>query len=87
MTRGELLLSHLEPPRRDEVAAIANLDAILERQYADASATWPSVALPIERYVTHLAKRIADRADEPAERVINTLPAAGQFAAETRSNV
>ena len=81
MTRAALLLSHLEAPRRDEVAAIANLEAILDDKYADATANWPSVTLPIERYLAHLAKRITDRTDEPAERVIKTIPAADLYLA------
>ncbi len=75
MTRVALLLSHLEAPRRDEVAAISNLEAILGDQYAAATSTWPSVALPLERYLAHLAKRIEGRHAESAERVIATMPA------------
>jgi RNA polymerase sigma-70 factor, ECF subfamily len=81
VTHRELLLSHLEPPRRDEVSAIADLDAILAGQYAEATAAWPSVSLPIERYFAHLAKRIGERTSEPAERVIATLPAADLYLA------
>jgi RNA polymerase sigma-70 factor, ECF subfamily len=81
VTGGELLLSVLDAPRRDEVAAISNLDAIVANQYAEAAAAWPSVSLSIERYVAHLAKRIVDRDSEPAERVINALPAADLYLA------
>jgi RNA polymerase sigma-70 factor, ECF subfamily len=81
VTRGELLLSHLPPPRRDEAAAIAELDRIVADQYAQASEAWPTVSLPIERYAAHLAKRVIDRADEPAERVIKTMPAADLYLA------
>jgi RNA polymerase sigma-70 factor, ECF subfamily len=81
VTHGELLLSLLEPPRRNEVASITSLERILTDQYAGAVAAWPSVSLPASRYIAHLAQRIIDRADEPAERVIVSLPAADLYLA------
>jgi RNA polymerase sigma-70 factor (ECF subfamily) len=76
-----LLLSHLGPPRRDEVAAIGQLAAILVAQHADGAATWPTVALSAERYIAHLAERVTARASEPAERVIRSMPAADLYLA------
>jgi RNA polymerase sigma-70 factor (ECF subfamily) len=75
VTHVALLLSTLDGPRRDEVAAIANLETILDAQYTEATAAWPGVTLAAERYLGHLARHVTDRAGEPAERVIATMPA------------
>jgi len=79
--RAAQLLSLLDPPRRDEVAAIAGLDALLVEQHADGAATWPTVTLSCERYIEHLARRVRDRASESAERVIRAMPAADLYLA------
>jgi len=79
--RIALLLSHLEGPRRDEVAAIGNLEATLADQLTDAAATWPTVELTDARYLEHLARRVRERGSEPAERVIHTMPAADLYLA------
>ena len=79
--RVACLLSHLGVPRRDEVAAIEQLDAILDDQYRDGATTWPTVTLTTERYLEHLGRRVRDRASEPAERIIRTMPAADLYLA------
>jgi RNA polymerase sigma-70 factor, ECF subfamily len=79
--RSALLLLHLDGARRDEVAAIGNLEATLAEQHADAAATWPTVAVSEARYLEHLARRVRDRSGEPAERVIGTMPAADLYLA------
>lgn len=74
--RVALLLARLEPPRRDEVGAIDGLAEILVTHEADVAAAWPALTFERERYLAHLAKWITQRASEPAERVIRTMPAA-----------
>ena len=81
MDRTATLLSHLDGSRRDEVAAIDHLEATLADQYADGAATWPTVALAEPRYLEHLARRVRERANEPAERVVRTMPAADLYLA------
>jgi RNA polymerase sigma-70 factor (ECF subfamily) len=73
-------LSHT-PARRDEVAAIGNLPAILDEQYADGAATWPTVALAPAAYARHLAERVSARASETADHIIRTIPAADLYLA------
>ncbi len=80
-SRAAQLLSLLAPPRRDEVAACAGLDDLLDDQYRVAAAAWPTFSLATQRYLVHLAARIRDRGDEPAERVIRTMPAADLYLA------
>lgn len=75
------LLAHLAPPRRDEVAAIADLDAVLAAHHADAAAAWPTLDVRFDRYLAQLARRVTERAGEPAERVIRTMPAADLYLA------
>jgi len=79
--RSALLLLHLDGARRDEVAAIGNLEATLAEQHTAAAATWPTVAVSEARYLEHLARRVRERAVEPAERVIATMPAADLYLA------
>ena len=79
--RAAQLLSLLTSPRRDEVAAIDQLDTLLGDQHGDGAATWSTVALSCERYIEHLARRVRERASEPAERVIRTMPAADLYLA------
>jgi RNA polymerase sigma-70 factor, ECF subfamily len=75
------LLSLLAPARAAELAACTDLDALLSAQYAEAAAAWPTFTLSIDRYLAHLAARVRDRAGEPAERVIRTMPAADLYLA------
>lgn len=81
VTSDSLLLPRLEAALRPAVAAIANLAQILDDQYAAGRAAWPTVALPRERFVDHLARRINARAAEPADRVLLTIPAADLYLA------
>ena len=75
------LLGFLDSPRRDEVAAIADLEELLEAQLAAARAEWPAVHLDHTAYVRHLAEKLRARADELADRVIRTMPAADLYLA------
>ncbi len=75
------LLSHLVPPRRDEVADLADLEATLDRQWGDGSRAWPTVALAPEVYLRHLAACIRDRVNEPGAHVIRTMPATDLYLA------
>jgi RNA polymerase sigma-70 factor (ECF subfamily) len=72
---AELLLSLLDPAKRDEAASHRDLTGVLRRQLAEARAAWPAFA-DDDRYLRALAVRVAQRASEPAERVIDTMPAA-----------
>jgi RNA polymerase sigma-70 factor (ECF subfamily) len=76
---GELL-AHLSL-RRDEVAAIAGLEEILVEKYAEAAAAWPTVKLASARFFEHFARHVTNRADEAAERVLKTMPAADLYLA------
>lgn len=75
------LLSWLDAPRRAEVAAIADLDALLAAQLAEAAAAWPTVRLAADAYLHHLADKLRERAGEPAETVLRTMPAADLYLA------
>jgi RNA polymerase sigma-70 factor, ECF subfamily len=69
------LSAHLAPARRAEVAAIADLDAVLAAHLDAGAAAWPAVPVDAELYLAHLAAKLGARADEPADRVIRTMPA------------
>lgn len=75
------LLAQLEPARRASVAAVEDLAQRLDEQYANATTTWPTVALTRERYLAELVRRIHGRASEPADRVLVTMPAADLYLA------
>lgn len=75
------LLGYLDSPRRDEVAAIGDLEPLLGQQLAEAAAAWPTVQLDPTAYLHHLADKLRERSDEPADRVIRTMPAADLFLA------
>ncbi len=74
-------LSLLDPERREEVAAIADLDVLLVAQLAAGAAEWPTVALEPRIYLRHLADALRGRSDELADRVIRTMPAADLYLA------
>ena len=75
------LLGFLDSPRRDEVAAIADLEELLVAQLAAARSEWPAIHLDPIAYVRHLAEKLRTRADEIADRVIRTMPAADLYLA------
>jgi RNA polymerase sigma-70 factor (ECF subfamily) len=77
----ELLLSFLASPRREEVAAIPDLAAVIGAQHAAAASAWPAFTLPRDRYLEALARRIADRATERAAHVVASMPAADLYLA------
>ncbi|MDQ3365878.1 MAG: RNA polymerase subunit sigma-70 [Myxococcota bacterium] len=79
--RATCLLDFLDSPRRDEVAAISDLEALLEQHLTDGAAAWPTIALDATGYLGHLADKLRTRADEPADRVIRTMPAADLYLA------
>jgi RNA polymerase sigma-70 factor (ECF subfamily) len=57
------------------------LAQVVAEQYREAAEAWPTFALSRERYDEHLARRVHDRAREPADRVIRTMPAADLYLA------
>ncbi|CAN5235010.1 hypothetical protein BH11MYX1_BH11MYX1_07620 [soil metagenome] len=75
------LLEYLDPPRRDEVAAIADLEGLVTAHLAAAAAEWSSVSLDPSVYVAFLAEKLRDRGDEKADAVIRTMPAADLYLA------
>ena len=77
----ESLLAALDSERRAEVAAISDLDELLERQLAQIAAAWPELAIDRQRYVRRLAAALVRRSGEPAERVLATMPAADLYLA------
>jgi RNA polymerase sigma-70 factor (ECF subfamily) len=78
---GVRLLERLDAPRRDEVAAITDLDDLLAAHLAAGLAEWPTVVLEPEVYFGYLADKLRERADEPADLVIRTMPAADLYLA------
>ena len=76
-----LLLGCLPGPRRDEVAAIRDLDTLLASHFEQAAGEWPTVQLAQAAYVRHLADKLQQRASEPAEAVLRTMPAADLYLA------
>ena len=79
--RATCLLGYLDSLRRDEVAAIDDLEQLLEQQLADGVAAWPTVRLEAADYLHHLADKLRERADELSDRVIRTMPAADLYLA------
>jgi RNA polymerase sigma-70 factor (ECF subfamily) len=77
----EHLLAYLDSPRREEVAAIADLDALVRTQLADGARAWPAVALEPAVYARHLADKLRERASEPADHVIRSMPGADLYLA------
>ncbi|MEO8699440.1 MAG: hypothetical protein ABI867_05325 [Kofleriaceae bacterium] len=80
-TARETLLGCLDSARRDEVAAIVDLDELLVAQLAGGMAAWPTVVMDPIVYVRHLGDKLRERADELAEHVIRTMPAADLYLA------
>jgi RNA polymerase sigma-70 factor (ECF subfamily) len=81
VTRADGLLAFLDPERRAEVAAIADLEELLATHLAKGAAEWPALALEPRIYVRHLADKLRERTGEPADRVIRTMPAADLYLA------
>ena len=79
--RAACLLGFLDSPRRDEVAAIADLESLLEQHLTDGAAAWPTVQLDPSVYLSHLAAKVRARSDELSDRVIRTMPAADLYLA------
>jgi RNA polymerase sigma-70 factor (ECF subfamily) len=79
--RATCLLAYLDSPRREEVAAIADLESLLEQHLTDGAAAWPTVKLDPEVYLGHLADKLRVRTDELSDRVIRTMPAADLYLA------
>lgn len=67
-------MAQLDPARQVSVTGIANLARVLDDQYATAARAWPMIAVTHERFVTELARRVNQRATEPADRVLLTMP-------------
>ena len=76
-----MLLGCLPAPRRDEVAAIRDLDTLLAGHFEQAAHEWPAVQLAPATYVRHLADKLVHRANEPADAVLRTMPAADLYLA------
>jgi RNA polymerase sigma-70 factor (ECF subfamily) len=74
-----MLVAQLDPARRPAVTALAPLAQIIDDQYAAGCAAWPTVVLPRDKFIEHLARRINARASEPADRVLVTMPAADLY--------
>jgi RNA polymerase sigma-70 factor (ECF subfamily) len=72
-------MAQLEPSRQASLAGVANLAQLLAEQFATAARAWPSFAVAYERYVAELGRRINQRASEPADRVLATMPAADLY--------
>ena len=79
--RATCLLGFLDSPRREEVAAISDLESLLEQHLTEGAAAWPTVVLDPEVYLRHLADKLRTRAEELSDRVIRTMPAADLYLA------
>lgn len=77
----KLLLGYLDSPRREEVAAIADLDALVRAQLDEGAREWPTVTLEPVAYLRALADKLRERAGEPADHVIRSMPAADLYLA------
>jgi len=76
-----MLMAQLDRSRQAAIGAIENLAKLLDDQYTVATAAWPTVRVSRERYVEELARRINQRASEPANRVLTTIPSADLYLA------
>lgn len=77
----DALLSQLAGARAEEVAAIPDLERMLAAQWVAGAAAWPTVAIDPEVYAGALAEKLQARADEPAARIIHTMPASDLYLA------
>jgi RNA polymerase sigma-70 factor (ECF subfamily) len=60
-------------------SSIEQYNDLVVEQHRAATEAWPTFALPQERYAAYLAARVRARAQEPAEHVIRTMPAADLY--------
>jgi RNA polymerase sigma-70 factor (ECF subfamily) len=71
-----ILLGCLDSPRREEVAAIRDLDTVIAAHLDEGTREWPNVTLEPAVYLRYLADKLRERTDEPADHVVRTMPAA-----------
>ncbi|WP_164014099.1 sigma factor-like helix-turn-helix DNA-binding protein [Pyxidicoccus trucidator] len=64
---AELLRAYVPLERREQVAAVDGLDALLVEHLAAARAAWPTVTLPVESFLRHVARHL------PAEATADVL--------------
>jgi RNA polymerase sigma-70 factor (ECF subfamily) len=76
-----MLFSCLDPARREEVAAIRDLDTLLAAHLDEGAREWPNIALAPADYVRHLADKLRERQAEPADQVIRNMPGADLYLA------
>jgi RNA polymerase sigma-70 factor (ECF subfamily) len=60
-------------------SSIEQYNDLVVEQHRAAAEAWPTFALPLERYTAHLVVRVRARAQEAAEHVIRTMPAADLY--------
>jgi RNA polymerase sigma-70 factor, ECF subfamily len=58
-----------------------DLEKLVDEHHAQAAAAWPTFSVSLERFRAHVERRVIERASEPAEQVIKTLPAADLYLA------
>ena len=76
-----VLEAQLSPRKRDEVTRVSNLAQLLVDQLASARDVWRDVRVADENYACHLGNKIEQRADEPADHVVVTMPSADLYLA------
>jgi RNA polymerase sigma-70 factor (ECF subfamily) len=76
-----ILIDYLDSPRREEVAAIRDLETLLAAHLDEGAREWPNVALSPAGYLRHLADKLGERASEPADHVIRSMPAGDLYLA------
>jgi RNA polymerase sigma-70 factor, ECF subfamily len=69
------LLANVSGERRDEIARIGDLEDLLTGQLTAARTEWPSVKIEDAVYLGFLADKVVQRAAEPADHVIRSMPA------------
>ncbi|WNG40449.1 RNA polymerase subunit sigma-70 [Archangium violaceum] len=64
-TLAALLREHVSQAQRAELEAVEGLEALLRKHVEAARAAWPTVSLPVEAFVRHLARHLpAGKASE-----------------------
>jgi RNA polymerase sigma-70 factor (ECF subfamily) len=67
-------------------AVAPDLVQLIDEHHARGRAAWPTVTLSVERFREHVEQRVRDRASEPAEDVVRSLPAADIYLAAACSD-
>jgi RNA polymerase sigma-70 factor (ECF subfamily) len=70
---AELLLAHLSPGARAQLEGVEGLDALMGEHWEAARAAWPTVSLPAEVFLRHVARHLPDTGPLEALRPLNAV--------------